>query len=99
MHEDTRRANIGGTVVARSDPTYEQVRGEMLWNQLQPARHPELIVRVDGEADIVEALRFARGQGLGVAVRGRGHSWCGAALRNGTVVVATLGLGDWEIGG
>lgn len=97
MNGDTLRVHIGGTVVARSDPTYEQVRGEMLWNQLQPARHPELIVRVDGEADIVEALRLARGQGLGVAVRGRGHSWCGTTLRNGTVLIDLSGLDDLQI--
>jgi FAD/FMN-containing dehydrogenase len=97
MSADSLRGRIAGSVVARDDPDYEQVRGDAIWNLLQPDRRPELIVRVRSAADVVAAVRFAREQRLGVAVRGRGHSWCAAPLRDGTVLIDLAGLDGIDI--
>jgi len=81
-----RRA-VKGTVVASDAPEYEALRREMLWNQLRPERRPAVIVRVASEADVVAAVRVARAQGLKVAIRGGGHSWYGAPLRDGALLL------------
>lgn len=97
MNAASLRASIAGTLVTRQDAGYEQVRGEMLWNRLVPERHPEIIVSVRSEADVVEAVRFARAERLEIAVRGRGHSWCGSPLRSGTVLIDLSGLEAMQI--
>jgi len=80
-------SHIGGSVVQRGDDRYESVRRAMVWNALKPARHPDVIVHVADDADVVAAVRFARDHKLRVAVRGGGHSWCGAALRAGGMLI------------
>jgi FAD/FMN-containing dehydrogenase len=44
-------------------------------------------VRVKGDKDVVEAVRFARENRLKLAVRGGGHSWSGLFLRNGGMLI------------
>jgi FAD/FMN-containing dehydrogenase len=71
MDPSELRSQIRGDVVAISDPEYEEVRRNLVWNELKPLRRPALIVQVSSERDVVEAVRFARGHRLPV----------GAALR------------------
>ena len=92
MTVESLRANLQGTVTAKGEPQYEALRRELVWNRLVPEAHPELIVRVRSEADVVEAIGEARAQGLGVAVRGGGHNWCGTPLRDGTLLIDLSGL-------
>ena len=42
-------------------------------------KRPVLIARCRGVADVVDAIRLARDEGLGVAVRGGGHNVAGRA--------------------
>ena len=88
----TLQANIGGSIVQRGDDAYEAVRLEMAWNQLKPQRYPEVIVRVASEADVPAAIRFARRHHLKVAVRGGGHSWCHAPIREDGMLLDLSGL-------
>ncbi len=78
---------IDGPVVTAGAANYEAIRNDMLWNQLRPERRPDLIVRVASEADVVAAVQFARERNMKIAVRGGGHSWCGAPLRNGGMLL------------
>jgi FAD/FMN-containing dehydrogenase len=80
------RVRIEGEVIDAADANYESVRTDM-WNQLKPDRYPDLIVRVKGDKDVVEAVRFARENRLKLAVRGGGHSWSGLFLRNGGMLI------------
>jgi len=68
------RQGLRGTLLARDDPGYEEAR--RVWNG-DIDRHPALVVRCAGTADVIVALRFARGAGLPVAVRGGGHNVAG----------------------
>jgi len=54
-------------------------------------RRPALIARCTDTADVVAAVKFAREQGLGVAIRGGGHNAAGLAVADGALVVD---LGD-----
>ena len=78
---------IEGRVTTATDAGYENLRRELVWNQLTPARYPQLIVQVATEHDVVEAVRFARANRLKIAVRGGGHSWVGFALRDDSLLL------------
>ncbi|MFC7071166.1 FAD-binding oxidoreductase [Halobaculum lipolyticum] len=77
-------AGIHGEVVRPSAPEYEEARA--IWNGTVD-RHPALIVRCSGTADVVEAVGFARENDLPLAVRGGGHNVAGTAMCDGGVVV------------
>src|SRR5688500_12944609 len=80
-------SRVGGGVVTREDPRYESVRQSMVWNGAKPSRRPDAIVRAASVSDVQEALRFAKRNRMKVAVRGGGHSWIGAPLRDGGILL------------
>lgn len=88
---------IEGEVIRRGDAAYESTWEAMLWNGLKPQRFPDLIVRATSEADVAEAVRLARSQGLRVAVRAHGHSWCGSPLRDGGMLIDLSALNGCRI--
>jgi FAD/FMN-containing dehydrogenase len=61
-------------------------------------RRPALIARCAGAADVIQAVGFARGRGLPLAVRGGGHNVAGNAVCDGGVV-STTGIGGLTLGG
>ena len=77
-------AELRGTVIGRSDAGYDEARA--LWNAAHD-HHPHLIARCAGASDVVAALRFARSQGLEIAVRGGGHSIPGFSGVDGGLVI------------
>lgn len=77
-------ARLRGRVVLPSDAEYDDIRA--VWNGMVD-RHPALIVRCAGTADVVEAVRFAREHRLPVAVRGGGHNVSGNAVCDGGLVI------------
>ncbi|MCI4568491.1 FAD-binding oxidoreductase [Lysobacter sp. CFH 32150] len=50
-------------------------------------RHPRLIARCSGTADVVAAVRFAREHDLEIAVRGGGHGVAGSAVCDDGIVI------------
>ncbi|MEZ4569983.1 MAG: FAD-dependent oxidoreductase [Thermomicrobiales bacterium] len=50
-------------------------------------KHPALIARCTGTADVVEAVKFAAAHDLLVAVRGGGHNVAGNALVDDGLVI------------
>src|SRR5215469_11912581 len=87
MDTRTLQRNIRGRVLNRSDPGFQVILSGLLWNQLQPNRYPDVIVQVNDEQDVVQAVKFASANGLRVAARGGGHSWCGLAVRQGGMLI------------
>ncbi len=72
-----------GDVLKPGDPGY---RDKPIFNAMHQ-RHPALIVRCTGTADVVDAVRFARQHGLLVAVRAGGHSVAGHSSCDGGMVI------------
>ena len=68
------RSAVAGTVIVPGDPDYESAR--RTWNHAID-RYPAMIMRCSGTADVVAAVRFARSEGLPIAVRGGAHSLAG----------------------
>jgi len=68
------RSAVAGTVTVPGDPDYELAR--RIWNHAID-RYPAIIVRCTGTADVVAGVRFARSEGLPIAVRGGKHSVAG----------------------
>jgi FAD/FMN-containing dehydrogenase len=74
---DDLQASFAGELVRPTDPGYDDHR--KVWNG-SINRHPGLVARCTGVADIRAAVRFAREQGLVVAVRSGGHSFPGLSV-------------------
>jgi FAD/FMN-containing dehydrogenase len=77
-------AGVRGAVFRPGDPGYDDARA--IWNGLID-RRPELIVQCTGAADVVDAVNFAREQGLLLSVKGGGHNVAGNAVNDGGLVI------------
>ena len=76
--------SFAGQILRQSDAEYEDAR--KVHNGLIDKR-PALIARCRGLADIVDAIRLARAQGLEVAVRGGGHNVAGRSTIDGGLLI------------
>ena len=63
------QGSLRGQVILPTDSGYDQARA--VWNGAHD-KHPALVIRCAGTADVMKAVEFARSQGLLVAVRGAG---------------------------
>src|SRR5687767_15671682 len=73
-----------GTLITASHTGYDIARA--VWNGAID-RHPRLIARCIGTADVVAAVRFARDHGLEIAIRGGGHNVAGTAVCDDGIVI------------
>jgi hypothetical protein len=78
------RLTMRGEVLLPSDNGYDTVR--KIWNA-SIDKHPAIIARCTGVADVMAAVNFARENALLVAVRGGGHNVGGKALCDGGILI------------
>jgi hypothetical protein len=78
-----------GEVIQPDDFRYETAR--KIWNA-SIDKHPGIIARCSGVADVVAAVNFARENELLVAVRGGGHNVSGRALCDDGIVIDLSGM-------
>ena len=78
------KANFSGEVLEASDPGYDAARA--IHNGLIDKR-PALIATCLNSADIADAVRFARSEGLEISVRGGGHNPSGKAVTSGGLMI------------
>jgi FAD/FMN-containing dehydrogenase len=77
-------ARLRGPLLLRSSAGYDTMR--RAWNGAFD-RHPALIARCSGPADVMEAVKFASANQLLVSVRGGGHSLSGQSVcENGLMI-------------
>ena len=81
---DTFQRQFRGTVIGRDHPLYDEARS--LYNGMIDKR-PLLILRCADAADVIAAVRFARDEGLLLAIRGGGHNGPGLGSCDDGVVV------------
>jgi FAD/FMN-containing dehydrogenase len=78
------RETVRGPVLTPDDPGYDEARS--IWNALID-RRPALIVQCSGAADVVDAVNFAREQGLDLSIKAGGHNVAGNAVNDGGIVL------------
>ncbi len=77
-------AGLRGTAVLPGDAGYDQAR--RIWNGAHD-RHPAVIARCAGVADVIRTVDLARSEGLALAVRGGGHSIPGFSTIDGGILL------------
>ena len=75
---------LRGPLLRRGDAGYDAAR--RVWNGMID-RHPALIARCAGAADVMAAVRFAREHELLVSVKGGGHNITGNAVCDGGLMI------------
>jgi FAD/FMN-containing dehydrogenase len=81
---DGFRAAMRGEVIEPSAPSFDAVR--VVWNGMID-RRPALIARCANAADVVTSVRFARAEGLAIAIRSGGHNVAGYAVCDGGLMI------------
>src|SRR5215469_14250892 len=76
--------SLRGPLLRPDDGGYDEAR--KVWNGMID-RHPALIARCAGVADIIATVRFAREHELLVSVRGGGHNITGNAVCEGGLMI------------
>jgi len=75
---------FSGELLKPGEGGYDEAR--RVFNGLIDKR-PALIARCLGEADIADAIAYARGSGLEISIRGGGHSVAGRCVTEGGVMI------------
>jgi FAD/FMN-containing dehydrogenase len=78
------KRKLKGRLIQANDAGYDEARA--VWNGLID-KHPQLIAQCKGNEDVIEAVSFARENGLLVAVRGGGHNVAGHGTCDGGMVI------------
>ena len=78
------RSGFHGQVFEPGEAGYEDAR--RIWNS-SIDKHPRLIARCSGLADVMTAVNFARENNLTAAIRGGGHNVGGRALCDDGIVI------------
>jgi FAD/FMN-containing dehydrogenase len=81
--------SVRGQVIRPGDEGYDEARA--IWNGAHD-RHPALILRCAGVADVVRGVEFARSQDLLLAVRGGKHSIPGFSTCDDGMVLDLSGM-------
>lgn len=89
----TLRAGLRGPIVLPGESTYDETRS--IWNGIID-RHPAVIARCLGVADVIMCVNFAREHGIQLSIRGGGHNIAGLAVSNGGFMIdMSLMRGVW----
>lgn len=78
------QSHLRGSTCTESDPGYDEAR--TVWNAMID-RHPRMVVRCLGAADVMEAVRFANDHSLEISIRGGGHNIGGNAVGEGALMI------------
>ena len=81
---ETLAAELRGDLITPADPGYDAARA--VYNAMID-RRPAVIVRVRDVADVVASVRYARANGLEIAIRGGGHNAGGLGVWDDALVI------------
>ena len=81
-------------MIRPEDAGYDAAR--VIWNAMHD-RRPALIARPRSAPDVAAAIRYARAEGLPIAVRGGGHSMPGHSACDGGIVIDLRELSQVQV--
>ncbi|MFG1949379.1 FAD-binding oxidoreductase [Nonomuraea sp. NPDC048826] len=90
----TTATHFGGRILTPGDAGYDTAR--TVWNAMVD-RRPRMIVRTEGVADVVAAVRLARDLDLEIGVRCGGHNVAGFAVPDGGLMIDLTPMGGVRI--
>lgn len=70
-----------------NDPRYVSLRESAVWNGVVPDRFPEAIARPESRDEVAALVAGANQAGRRIAIKSGGHSWRGACLRDGALLL------------
>jgi len=70
-----KRCGTAGRTIAKGEAGFDAALLSTSFNAQDPGRRPALIVQAIDDADVVDAVRQARDQGLTIGICSGGHSW------------------------
>ena len=85
----TLKSGFHGQIFEPADAGYDSAC--RIWNA-SVSKHPRIVARCSGVADVIAAVNFARANNLLTAVRGGGHNVGGRALCDDGIVIDLSGL-------
>ena len=85
---------FSGTVIRPHEADYDAARA--IWNAMHD-RRPALIARPQSAPDVAAAIRYARAEGLLIAVRGGGHSMPGHSVCDDGIVIDLRALNQVRV--
>ncbi len=85
---------FAGTLIRPGDPDYDERR--LVWNAIVD-RRPAIIARCTSAADVAAAIRFARANGLELAVKCGGHGILGLAVPEGGIQLDLTPMGGVRV--
>ena len=83
------RARLRGALIQPDVDDYDGAR--LIWNGMFDKK-PALIARCGGTADVIDAVNFARENGMLAAVRGGGHNSAGSGSCDGGILIDLSGM-------
>lgn len=90
---DGLKLRLSGPLLLPEDAGYEDAR--TVWNAMID-RHPALVARCRGVADVIAGVKFAREHDLRVCIKGGGHNIAGLATADGALMLdLSLMRGVW----
>ncbi|MGD8417451.1 MAG: FAD-dependent oxidoreductase, partial [Pseudomonadales bacterium] len=91
---DALRGKVRGEVLTPDDPGFDAARA--VWNGMID-KHPQVILRCRGAADVITGVSVAREHGLPLSVRSGGHSVAGKAICDDGVVIDLSLMNDVHV--
>ena len=88
------RDELKDRLIEPTDPDYDELRTVVAGHI---DRHPTAIARVADAQDVARVIRFARDNGLELAVRSGGHSGAGHGVTEGGIVIDVRDLKQLDI--
>jgi FAD/FMN-containing dehydrogenase len=89
------RGSFNGRVIAPGDPGFEEARA-LFYGGFEELR-PAAIIRPADATEVARVVTLARDSGLGLAVRGGGHSSAGHSTTDGGIVLDLAAMKGLEI--
>ena len=81
----------------RDDTGYERARLGAVSNGRKPNRFPDVIVRAQGNGDVIAAVQLAKERNLKIGIRSGGHSWAASFLRDGGMLLDLAQMNSFSV--